>query len=70
MLKIGDAVKAEGYTGVIVEPDETMLAMRKSVSNRVADFWWVRFNGLGPHGDGIGIYHRTSYKIFRLAIPK
>ena len=69
-MKIGDRVLADRFPGILVEPTEEMLSKRENIRNRAQEFWWIRYDGVGPFGDGIGAFHRTSFKIFKLSMGK
>lgn len=66
LLAPGDRVTAEGYNGTLVEPDEDFISRRPILRKRKMEFWCVRFDGAGPNGDGIGVYHRLGLKLRKL----
>ena len=66
MMKIGDRVCAEGHNGTLVEPDDELRAKRPVLVSRPSEYWCVRFDGPGPHGDGIGVYHCMSLLLRRI----
>jgi len=65
-MKIGDRVKAEGHLGTIVEATEEIKELRPRLKDNPKGFWCVKFDDVGPHGDGYGIYSLMTYKIYVL----
>jgi hypothetical protein len=64
-MRIGDRVRAQKHIGTIVEPTEEMLALRPRIVNPKAHTW-VKFDGPGPYGDGVGVYSLLPYELYRL----
>jgi len=70
MLKIGDRVRAAGHIGTVMDPSDPLFAGRDVLKKRPGEYWCVKFDGSGPYGDGIGVYHHMSFMLFRLPPPR
>lgn len=70
MRKIGDRVSVEGHIGTLIEPDEVVLASREILRKRPGEYLCVKFDGPGPYGDGYGVYHNSTFKIYTLPVRR
>jgi hypothetical protein len=70
MLKIGDRVRVQFHIGTIIDPDDPLFASREVLKRRPGEYYCVKFDGPGPYGDGIGVYHRDSLWIIKLPVQK
>lgn len=63
---IGDRVRAQGHLGTLVEITDEIMEKRPRLKNNPKGFWCVKFDDLGPYGDGYGIYPLVTYQIYKL----
>lgn len=69
-MKIGDRVKVQGHVGTLMDPDDPLFSGREVLKKRPGEYWCVRFDGAGPYGDGIGVYHRSTIMMIKLPNPR
>jgi hypothetical protein len=65
-MKVGDRVRVQFHVGTIMDPDDPMFANREVLKRRPGEYYCVKFDGPGPYGDGIGVYHRESLWLIKL----
>ena len=65
-MQVGDRVKVQFHVGTIMDPSDQLFASREILKKRPGEYYCVKFDGPGPYGDGIGVYHRESLWLIKL----
>lgn len=62
-MRIGQKVMVQFHKGEIVEANDDFINTFPVLKTRRGEFNCVKFEGVGPNGNGMGVYHIASIMV-------